>query len=282
MRGRSDYRDVVQILPQPYMGWMFIGIYLSCLVSFTFSVRCGWFFEPTPPNLMDRNVLCECGLSGFRLDRIFWRHSCRTSYNYKSSYFHLCNPWPHLDFLKLPKLNDVSQMLIAQVHSFMCVYRLEGGGVGFKGQILNVEQDISNLVRDLPLLPEEVPCFLVRKPNQSCPRGHRDFRVKRANIIAWLAFFKRYNPHYAHMNLDAAIQRASNLPEDGSIADSLRSVEFEEELNDSDDIDDSVHAENEATEQDLAPESGGASGEDSVRVIIDEVVKHDHLQLIFP
>ena len=63
------------------------------------------------------------------------------------------DPWPHLDFLKLPKLNDVSQMLIAQVHPFMRVYRLEGGGVGFKGQILNVEQDISNLVREIPLLP---------------------------------------------------------------------------------------------------------------------------------
>ena len=100
------------------------------------------------------------------------------------------DPWPHLDFLKPPKLNDISQMLIAQVHPFMRVYRLEGGGVGYKGQVLNVEQDISNLVQELPLLPEEVPYFLVRKPNQSSPSGHRDFRVKRADIIAWLTFFK--------------------------------------------------------------------------------------------
>ena len=182
------------------------------------------------------------------------------------------DPWPHLDFLKLPKLNDISQMLIAQVHPFMRVYRLEGGGVGYKGQVLNVEQDISNLVQELPLLPEEVPCFLVRKPNQSSPSGHRDFRVKRADIIAWLTFFKQNNPHYAHIDLDAAIQRASNLPEDGSIADSLRSVEFEEDDDDTDDNDESLHSQNEVTEQDLAPESGGASGEDSVPTIIDEYV----------
>ena len=87
--------------------------------------------------------------------------------------------------LRLPKLNDISQMLIAQVHPFMRVYRLEGGGVGYKGQILNVEQDISNLVQELPLLPQEAPCFLVCKSNQSSPLGHRDFCVQRTLIIAW-------------------------------------------------------------------------------------------------
>ena len=34
MRGRSDYRDVVQILPQPYTGWMFIGIYLINIYNY--------------------------------------------------------------------------------------------------------------------------------------------------------------------------------------------------------------------------------------------------------
>ena len=36
------------------------------------------------------------------------------------------DPWHKLDHLKLPKLNDIEQMLISKVHSYMRVYRLQG------------------------------------------------------------------------------------------------------------------------------------------------------------
>ena len=71
------------------------------------------------------------------------------------------NPWPRLDHLKLPRLNDIKQMLIATVHPYMRVYRLEGGGVGYKGQVLNVEQKVDSLLNQLPLLPNEIQCFIV-------------------------------------------------------------------------------------------------------------------------
>ena len=51
-------------------------------------------------------------------------------------------------------------------------------------------------------------------------------------------------------------------------------LKFEEELTDTDDNDESLNSENEVTEQELAPESGGASGENSVPDIIDKYVTH--------
>ena len=66
------------------------------------------------------------------------------------------DPWPRLDHLKLPRLNDIEQMLIATVHPYMRVYRLEGGGVGYKGQVLNVEQKVDSLLDQLPLPPNEI------------------------------------------------------------------------------------------------------------------------------
>ena len=81
----------------------------------------------------------------------------------------LMDPWISYLHLLLPKLNEIEQMLIARIHPFMRVFRLHGGAVGYKGQILNVQQDITELMQQLPLLPSEIPCFIVQKLNQSSP-----------------------------------------------------------------------------------------------------------------
>ncbi len=37
------------------------------------------------------------------------------------------------EYLLLPKLNEISQMLIARVHTYMKVFRLQGGGTRYEG-----------------------------------------------------------------------------------------------------------------------------------------------------
>ena len=71
------------------------------------------------------------------------------------------DPFVRFDHLKLPKLNDIEQMLIAKVQPYMRIIWLEGGGVGYKGSILNVEQDISEICSVLPNFPEDIPVFLL-------------------------------------------------------------------------------------------------------------------------
>ena len=133
------------------------------------------------------------------------------------------DPWPRLDHLLLPKLNSIEEMLIALVHPFMRVYRLEGGQLGYKGSVANLEQDTFSFARILPHLPSDLPCFIIRKPNINTPSGHHDFKVNRDNIMAWLHFLKENNRFYADIDLTVARTRTnSSIPEDGSIINSLR------------------------------------------------------------
>ena len=106
-------------------------------------------------------------------------------------------------------------MLISKVHSYMPAYRLQGklifdcviiyrtfgcpqyvlffnkggGSIEYKGQILNIEQDISSIAKHLPLMHDEIPCFLAQKSNQSSVNGYRDFKINKDNILLWLQFF---------------------------------------------------------------------------------------------
>ena len=136
------------------------------------------------------------------------------------------DPWPRLDHLLLPKLNSIEEMLIALVHPFMRVYRLDGGQLGYKGRVANLEQDTYSFARILPHLPSELPCFIVRKPNVNSPSGHHDFKVNRENIMTWLHFLKENNRFYADIDLAVARTRTNtSIPEDGCIIDSLRVME---------------------------------------------------------
>ena len=106
--------------------------------------------------------------------------------------------------MKLPKLNDVEQMLIAKVQPYMRIVHLQGGGIGYQGSILNVEQDISGICNVLPNLPQEIPLFFVRKPVRSSSTGYKDYVINKRSILIWLHFLKRNNKHYRDINLALA------------------------------------------------------------------------------
>ena len=201
------------------------------------------------------------------------------------------NQWPKYDHLFLPELTEVGQMLISRIFNYMRVYQLSGGGISYKGHVLNVEQDLSMLVNQLPLLPHEIPCFIIRRKNATSPNGYRDFKVNRNHIMLWLKFLKVNNPFYADINLEAAEERASLLPEDGLIACSIRDMEEEDEdfSDDEEDNNDSQHQSsqnnnanydpanienehlNDFNQSEIRPETGGASGEPDPSLVIEQV-----------
>ena len=43
---------------------------------------------------------------------------------------------------QLPKLNDIEEMFIARVHVVISMYRLSKGNIGYKGNVLNIQQDV--------------------------------------------------------------------------------------------------------------------------------------------
>ena len=136
--------------------------------------------------------------------------------------------------VKLPKLSQIEQMLIALVHVIQKVYRLSNGQLGYQGQVLNVEQDISELVekvcskpQSLPHFPEDLPMMIVRKIISGGEDGelpqYKDFKCNRFHIRLWLEWLKENNPLYANIQIN--YRALDSLPTNGNLVGRLPVVE---------------------------------------------------------
>eukprot|EP00957_Ditylum_brightwellii_P110852 8455088-Ditylum_brightwellii.AAC.1 len=63
----------------------------------------------------------------------------------------------------LPKLSKIEEMLIVCVYPVVKTYQLKGGTIGYKGDVLNIEQDIGGLVSSLPQRTDQLPVMIVQK-----------------------------------------------------------------------------------------------------------------------
>ena len=128
----------------------------------------------------------------------------------------------------LPDLWETEKQLIARAHVIMRCYIMKKGNNAYKGQCLNIEQDVQQLATKLPLAVNNLPVVWIRKQNQAIPSGYRDFRVRSGAILEWLRWLKQNNPLYAHIQID--MDAIASLPQDGDIIDRVKQVlEREEE-----------------------------------------------------
>jgi hypothetical protein len=79
---------------------------------------------------------------------------------------------------RLPELSQAEEMLIALAMPIMKVYRLKGGQRGFKGNVINLPQDIAAMVQALPRLPRDLPMIVVRRHLSADPADYKDFQVR--------------------------------------------------------------------------------------------------------
>ena len=127
----------------------------------------------------------------------------------------------------LPKLQPTEHQLIAQAHVIMRAYRMEKGNLGYKGQCLNMQQNVQQFIESLPTKVEDLPLFWMRKRNQGTPSGYRDFRVRCDVIRQWLVWLKANNPLYFNIIIDE--EEIDRLPDDGDVMDRVPSHEEEEQ-----------------------------------------------------
>ena len=182
------------------------------------------------------------------------------------------NRWPRDEHGPLEKLSAVEERLIAKVAVVQKVYRLSNGIQRYQGNVLNLEQNVEEIVSQLPRTLDTAGIIIVRKPNHSGaddPNGYIDFRVRRREIERWLIFLKNHSLPYH--DIEISRENLNVLPESGTVGDRLPQIEEQaaEELENRsnlnlDDDDDDV------PQQNLGPEQGGASGamanEDSVHI----------------
>ena len=159
----------------------------------------------------------------------------------------------------LPVLTEIEEMFISRVHVVMQAYRLKGGRMGYKGNVLNIEQDVKKTLETLPLSPNQLPVIIVRMKNQQNEEGFKDFRVRRNAILQWLYFLKAKNHLYRDLNID--LDAAQNLPVDGDISSQLNVLEEEEiSTKNSPVVEVEEEVEDEDFCQEAGPEQGGATG----------------------
>eukprot|EP00957_Ditylum_brightwellii_P025895 1959216-Ditylum_brightwellii.AAC.1 len=61
----------------------------------------------------------------------------------------------------LPKRSEIKEMLIVCVYPVMKTYCLKGGMIGYKSDVLNIEQDIGGLGSSLPQRINQLPIMIV-------------------------------------------------------------------------------------------------------------------------
>ena len=111
-------------------------------------------------------------------------------------------------------LTQVEEMLISAVIPLMSVYRLPHGQYGYKGDIINLPQDIKSFCTSLPRLPKNVDILIVRK--EGGVNAHKDFKVRRAVVHRALHWLKQNNRYYPHIDID--YDCLNQLPEDENLS----------------------------------------------------------------
>jgi hypothetical protein len=105
---------------------------------------------------------------------------------------------------------QVEEMLIALVTPVMCVYRLKGGQLGYKGHCMSLAQDVKPVLDGVLKLPrrlEDVPIVVFRRQYSARDPGAdqmraRNFRVRRQAVLAWLHFLLEKHRDYQALHVE--------------------------------------------------------------------------------
>ena len=130
----------------------------------------------------------------------------------------------------LPQLTQIEEMLIARSHVVMVCMQVAGGNVQYRGNILNIQQNSERIFKYVPLLPSDLPCFIIRKPSQSVMslrkslQNFQDFCVSRHKLQLWINFLMANNSLYRR-NVHVSQENMEQIPIDGSIVDLLPIIE---------------------------------------------------------
>jgi hypothetical protein len=91
------------------------------------------FFDRKPPDSKGDCRLCRSSMKKHKIQIMSMKNDM--------------DPFPHGYPANFPMLTPIETMLISPAYPFMKVYTFANGATGFRGQILNVQQDISDLVK---------------------------------------------------------------------------------------------------------------------------------------
>ena len=120
---------------------------------------------------------------------------------------------------ELDCLNYIEQMFIARVHAVVSLYRIKGAQVGYRGNVVNFVQDISQYTSKLPHKPSDLPSTILFTHNTQA--GIAVFRAnphKLTNALEWLKVNNKY-----YSDIEISEHNLALIPPDGDITSQITS-----------------------------------------------------------
>lgn len=97
-------------------------------------------------------------------------------------------------------MSQAEEMLISKVLPIMSIYRLPHGQYGYGGHILNLPQDVTSFINNLPRSVATLDIIVVRK--QGATNSHKDFRVRRSVVLRALQWLVLNNKYYDDVTIN--------------------------------------------------------------------------------
>jgi len=76
----------------------------------------------------------------------------------------------------------------------MSIYYLPHGQYVYSGHVLNIPQDVTSFVNNLPRCPATLDIIIVRR--EGVDQSHRDFRAHRSVVLTAIQWLIANNPYY--------------------------------------------------------------------------------------
>ena len=119
------------------------------------------------------------------------------------------------------KLTMVEEMLLSPIQPIMSVFRFPGGQLVHKGFVANFSQNLGELCKFLPHLPENVSVIIIKKQAQN--HNNEDFKVNRERVFACLSFLCENNDQYKTHGIEISLSNLALLPEEW-IPDNIKTL----------------------------------------------------------
>ncbi|KAK3924574.1 S-inosyl-L-homocysteine hydrolase [Frankliniella fusca] len=100
----------------------------------------------------------------------------------------------------LSNLTLIEQLLIARVHPVIQVYRLVGGQIGYSGHVINFFQDVKQVAKSLPHTIADLKGVVNVCYDKLL--FHKDFKIRKRNVLDALLFLKDNNKYYHDIIID--------------------------------------------------------------------------------
>jgi ATP-dependent DNA helicase PIF1 len=133
-------------------------------------------------------------------------------------------------------LTYIEQMLIAQVHPVVSLFRIQGNQFAYRGNVISFPQNIEAYSAILPVRPSDLTSTVFfSKPTSTGVASFRANQIRIRNALVWL---KANNQYYRHIVISE--DNLSQIPLDGDVSQQLRHL-FENDRQDADPGDNVVH-----------------------------------------